>query len=253
MLVRQEPAGPAQPGLDLVADQHRAVLVEQVRGRGQEAGRGHVHALALDRLDDQAGHVTLAQLAGQRVEVAERDAAVRQQRAEAAAELGRSVDRQRAGGQAVEGVVAVEDARPAGGVPGELQRGLDRLGAAVAEVRAAHAGDLGEQPLGEQAGQQRAVELDQVGDLAVQQVVQRLADHRVIAAHPEHAEAGQEVGVPVAVAVVEIAALGLLVDLVEPDDAQHAGQVRLEVLVLQLVALASALRQEGGQVEAHTP
>src|SRR6202020_1203859 len=79
-----------------------------------------------------------------------------------------------------------------------------------------------------------------------------LADHWMVAPHPEHPEAGQEVGVPVAVTVPEVAALALLVDLVEPDHVQHARQLRFEVLVLQLIALAGPLGQERGQVEIHS-
>ena len=72
---------------------------------------------------------------------------------------GLAVDRQRTGRQAVEGVVAVHDARAAGGVARELQRRLDGLGAAVAEVDPVQVRGAGEQLLGEQAGQQRGVEL----------------------------------------------------------------------------------------------
>ena len=117
----------------------------------RKPSRRHVHALALDGLDDERRDVALAQFGRERVQVAERDGGVRQQRAEPAAELGRAVDGQRPGGEPVERVVAVDDAAAPGGVPGELQRGLDRLGAAVAEEHPVQAGRLGEQPLREQA------------------------------------------------------------------------------------------------------
>ena len=251
MLVGEELAGPAQPGLHLVADQQRAVLVQQGGRRGQEAGRHHVHALALDRLDEQRGHVAPAQFGGQRVQVAERDHGVRQQRGEAAAELRRAVDRQRPGGQPVERVVAVDDPAPPGGVPGELQRRLDRLGAAVAEVHPVQPGRLGQQPLGQQAGQQRGVELDQVGEFRVEHLVQRLPHHRVVPPDPEHAEPGQEVGVPVAVGVIQIGALGPLVRPVEADGVQRPRQLGVQVPVGQGVALPVPGREQVRQVKSH--
>ena len=119
-----------------------------LRRRGQEAVRRHVHALALDRLDDERRDVALLQLGLQRVEVAEAGSQVSgSSGSKPLAELGRAVDGQRAGGQPVEGVVAVDDAAATGGVAGELQRGLDRLGAAVAEEHPVQARGLGEQPL----------------------------------------------------------------------------------------------------------
>ena len=72
----------------------------------------------------------------------------------------------------VERVVAVDDASAAGGVAGELQRRLDGLGAAVAEVDPVEVRRRGEQPLGQQAGQRRRVELGQVGQIGVEDVVQ---------------------------------------------------------------------------------
>ena len=70
------------------------MLVQQRRGHGQEAVRRHVHALALDGLDDERRDVALAQFGRQRVQVTERNGHVRQQQVEPAAELGRAVDGQ---------------------------------------------------------------------------------------------------------------------------------------------------------------
>ena len=251
MLVGEELAGAAEPALHLVADEQRAVLVQQGRGRGEEAVRRHVHALALDGLDDEGRDVSPAEFGGEGVEVAEGDRRVRQQRVEAAAELGRAVDGQRPGGQPVEGVVAVDDAAAPGGVPGELQRGLDRLGAAVAEEHPVKTWRLGEEALREQAGQRAAVELGPVGQLGVQRVVQRLADHRVVAPGREHAEPGQEVRVLVAVGVVQVGALGPLVDLVEADRVQHLRLLRVQVPAVQLVTVIAVGGEQGLQVEVH--
>src|SRR3546814_11006523 len=104
-----------------------------------------LHSLALDRLDDEGGDVAALRAARQRRlergKIIEGDLhAVRQQRAEALAEDLAAVQREGAVGEAVEGVVAVEDLRPAGRHAGELDRGFHRLGAGVAEE---HAPDRG--------------------------------------------------------------------------------------------------------------
>ena len=177
----------------------------------------------------------------------------RQQRVEPLAELGRAVDRQRPGGQPVEGVVAVQHALLGGGVAGELQRCLDRLGPAVAEVDPVHPRCLGQQPLGEQPRQQRGVELHPVGQLSVEHVVQRLADDGMVPPGRENPESGQEVGVPVALAVVEVGTLGSFVDVVEADGVQHPGQLGVEVATGQLVSLPAARAQETGQIKGHGP
>ncbi|GAA3209823.1 hypothetical protein GCM10020256_07380 [Streptomyces thermocoprophilus] len=57
--------------------------VQQLLRGPQIAGRGLVDALALDRLHDQRGDIALAQLAGERVQVAEGYGGVGQQRGEA--------------------------------------------------------------------------------------------------------------------------------------------------------------------------
>jgi hypothetical protein len=65
--------------------------VQQLGRGGQEPVGRHVHALALDGLDDERGDVALAQLGRQRVQVPERDSGVREQWSEPLLELGRAV------------------------------------------------------------------------------------------------------------------------------------------------------------------
>ena len=130
-------------------------------------------------------------------------------------------------------MVAVDDAPTAGGVPGELQRRLDGLGAAVAEVDPVEVRRRGEQPLGEQPGQRRRVELRQIGEIGVDDVVNRLADDRMVPAEGEYPEAGEHVEVLDAVLVVEVRPCGAGVELVEPDRVQHARQLWVHVPALQ--------------------
>lgn len=208
-----------------------------------------MHTLALDRLDDQGSHIALLQLPCQGVEITERYGGVGQQRGEAVPEAVLAVDGQGSGGQAVEGVRAVQDARFPGGVPGELERGLHRLRAAVAEEHPVQMRTVGEQPLREQPGQRLAVEAGEVGELGVEDVVQRLADDGVMAAEAHHPEPGEHVEVVLAVRVPEVRALGPLVDLVEADGVQHARELVVEMPAVQLVAFGAALGQQRAEVE----
>ncbi|CAM5269625.1 hypothetical protein SFIMM107S_07527 [Streptomyces griseus] len=224
--------------------------VQQLLGLPQIAGRRGVHALALDRLDDQRRDIAPLQLAAQRVQIAERHGRVGEQRGEPVAEAALPVDRQGSGGEPVEGVVAVEDPGLPGGVPGELQRRLDRFRTAVPEENAVQVRAVGQQLLGEQSGQRLAVEAGEVGQLGVQDVVQGLPDDGVVAAQAHDAEAGEHVEVVVALRVPEVRALGPLVDLVEADGVEHARQLVVEVARVQLVPLGPALGEEPRQIEA---
>jgi len=68
--------GAAEGGLHLVGDEERAVLRRELAQGLDERRRERAHAaLALDRLDDDRGHVVPRQRARQRVHVAEGDRA----------------------------------------------------------------------------------------------------------------------------------------------------------------------------------
>jgi hypothetical protein len=62
VLERQEPAGPPDAGLDLVADEQRAGLATAALGRDEVAVGSDVDALPLHRLDDQGGDVASGEL-----------------------------------------------------------------------------------------------------------------------------------------------------------------------------------------------
>ena len=88
----------------------------------------------------------------------------------------------RAIGQAVKGVIAIDDAGPAGRGARELDRGLDRLGAGIGEKHLVEMRHEREQPLGQQAGERRDVHLHQIGQIGVEHALQRRADRRMVAA-----------------------------------------------------------------------
>ena len=146
-------------------------------------------------------------------------------------------------------MLAVQDAPPSGREPGELQRRLDSLRTAVAEVDAIQMRRLGQQGLGEQAGQRRRVELGEIGQAEVDDVVDRLPDNRIVASEGKNPEAGKHVEVVLAGVVVQVRALGARVDLVEADRVQHARQLGIQVPRVQLIALVAALLQERREVE----
>ena len=133
--------GAAQPGLDLVGDQQGAMGAAQPRRRRQIVVAREVHALALDRLDHERRDVA----AGSARSSASRSSnGMRTQSPTNGSKRSRkvlvAVQRQRAIGQAVKGVVAEEDRRATGRGPAELDRRLDRLGAGIAEEQLASQG-----------------------------------------------------------------------------------------------------------------
>src|SRR5258707_1078544 len=74
----------------------------------------------------------------------------------------------------------------------------------------------------------------------------RPAHRRVRAAHPEDTEPGQEVEVPLAGVVVEVAAAAGLPTAVKPDGADYPGRLRVEVARPQRRPLAGAGSQGAG-------
>ena len=154
VLDRPHLAGPPGARLDLVGDEQDAVLVADLAQALEEAVLGDdVAALALDRLDDDR-----RDLVG-RGELVEQDLVeplevldpavrrvedARQERPEAGVVLRlRGGQRDRAVRPAVERAEEGDDVRPVGRVAGELDRGLDDLGAGVAEVRPARRPAIG--------------------------------------------------------------------------------------------------------------
>ena len=154
-------AGSPEAGLDLVDDEQRPVApASGLRGQ-QVVGRRRRDHAPLHRLDDERGDVLLAQLALERVEVAERDArAAGQQRAEAFLEELIADDRQRSERHPVEARIAREQARPTGRGARELDRRVHSLRPCAGEE---HGVEARRQALGElfreHAGQRRIVDL----------------------------------------------------------------------------------------------
>ena len=141
----------------------------------------------------------------QRGEIVERHLdAAGHQRAEALAEDLIAVERQRAISEPVIGMVAIDDAVAAGGGAGKFQRRLDRLRSGIGEKHLVEMRHIAQQTLGQNAGQCRDVHLDEVGKVAVENLLEGVTDDRMVAAEREHAPATEQVEILPVVAVVKI-------------------------------------------------
>ena len=120
LLVAEERARASEAGLHLVEDHERLVPAAQRLRLLPELVRREVDPLALDRLDDERRHVAPPELAGQGRRCRRRGSC-RRPGGGARNPVRNSLPplrAQRAGGEAVEGVVAIEDARRASWRPG---------------------------------------------------------------------------------------------------------------------------------------
>ena len=149
LLAGEEAAGPTDAALDLVEDEQRAVLVgERPRGGEELRGRGVNPALALNRLDEDRGHLRPDRVR-ERVDVVQAHETRGGREGLPRRALGRLAgDGEGAVRAAVEGALERHDDRPSARLPRPLQRRLDRLGARVAEE-----GPRAAQALREQARQ----------------------------------------------------------------------------------------------------
>ncbi len=208
--VRKERPGAAHAALDLVEDQERAVLVAQPARRLQELPRARDHsAFALHRLEDHRADIVAALVAERGFERGDVVVGDVSEAGGIGAEAGR-VLRLAAGchGEeraAMERVQRRDHADLFGSVPvvgeapRELQRGLVRLGAGIAEEHA-----LGERRLGEalREPQRRLVgePVRHVPDLP-RLLVERAQHRRMAVAERGDGDAAREVDVHPAVLV----------------------------------------------------
>ena len=165
VLEREHPPGAAEAGLHLVDAEERAVAAAELLRALEVAGGRQVDALALDRLDEEHRDVLALQLALERLELAERHAVeAGQERAEAVGELRVAVRRERAEREPVEPVVGRDDARALRRGAAELERRLDRFGAAAREEAALEPRRRArEELLREQSGERRDAEREHPG------------------------------------------------------------------------------------------
>jgi hypothetical protein len=266
LVVDGEPvAGATEAGLDLVGDEHHAVLLRPGGERGQEPRRRYDEAaLALDRLDDQAGEVLGADLLVEHVDRAGRGLLagqpvtqrVRHRRAvdlageRAEAVLVRHVlrgHRHRQVGAAVVRVVEDRHRVASGGHARDLHGVLDGLGARVEQgalLRVVAGGELGERGAHVHVAVVRrdheagvGERLDLRGDVP---------DHRRCrVADRGHGDAGPEVDQRVPVHVDEDAAPGR-----DHEHRQHRADAVRDVRLLAVQALQRAGARDLGDEAA---
>ena len=182
---RQDVPGPTESGLDLVRHEKRPRLATRLRDLAQDPGAVLDDPLALDRFVEERGDRSIGERATEGPHVAEGHlVATGDERAEAALQPLRPVQRERTQGQSVERVGPVGESRPPGRGPRDLHRRLDRLRPAVHEedpiLRSI------EEPLetvGERHREWRELELDERRRREIEDLSQGIDDHRVIPTH----------------------------------------------------------------------
>ena len=85
----------------------------------------------------------------------------------------------------------MDDARPAGRAPRELDCGLYRLRAGIGEEHLVQIWHIFQQPLGQHAGERRDVELHEIRKIAVKHAFQRVAQRRMVAADRKNAKSAE--------------------------------------------------------------
>jgi hypothetical protein len=246
----EEAAGAAEAGLDVVDDEQGARRAAQLLRLLEITVRGQVHALALDRLDQEGGHLAAIELPLERIEVTEpHRVAARQQRLEAVAKLLVPVHGQRAEREAVEAVVAVDDARPAACGTRQLYRGLDGLGARARQHDAVERRRRPcDQLLSQQARESGDAELGQVGGVRREHARELLLHVWVAAPEREDPVAGKEVEVLVALAVGQVGAVPGHPLTVEAERAQDAAELWVEVALVERHRVRRAEFEQIGDV-----
>ena len=258
MLEREEAPGAPDPRLHLVAHEQRAGLAAEALARLQVVRRRQVHALALHRLDHKAATSPPRERALERLQVAERDRlAVLQQRAEASAELLVAVERERAQREAMERVLGVEHPPAAGRRAGDLDRRLDRLGAAVGRAPSPRRSPARARAAPRPARRSAASHPAGAGCPSARRhhLPQRRDHLRVVAPDREHAIAAEQVEVALAPGRRSGARPRRPPTPVEAERAQDPPHLRVQVAVVELELLAPAGGEDlaiGGSARAST-
>ena len=111
VLARKKPAGPTKPGLDFVGNEQGSVFSAELKRALQIAVVRKDDALSLNRLDKESRGRARSQRLLQRSKIVEGNLdALREKRTEARPEILIAIQRQRAIGQAVKGMTAIDNA-----------------------------------------------------------------------------------------------------------------------------------------------
>ena len=223
VLMSEPFSGSAETALDFVDDQQSAVLFAEALGFEEEAVGDDFAGLALHGLDDESRHLLRRQRLLQGIQIVERDhRRAGHEIAEAVAEEVGAVDGKRAGGESVEGVIAVDDAAAAGIAAGELDGGFNGLGAAVGEEDAGEAfGGMRCELLSRQPAEDAAIHPHQVRQILIENLLENRLYLRVVPPQCKNAPSRQQIEIFGPVFIPKICAFAAHVAFIESDRAQH--------------------------------
>ena len=107
----------------------------------------------------------------------------------------------------------------------------------------------GHQLLGQDPGQEGAVHLHHVRQVEIDGLVQCRLERRMASTEGVDAESGEEVEIPLALGVEEVAALAPDVEAIEPDRLEHPAQLVIQVLLMERVVLPVPLPEQFANIE----
>src|SRR5262249_61468936 len=138
----KKPARSTKPRLDFIGDEQGSVFSAEFECSSQIAIVRKDDALSLNRLDKESCDRARSQRLVQRSKIVEGNLdTVRQKRTEARAEILVAVQRQRAVGQTVKGVTAINNAAAAGRRAGKINNRIKRVCSRIRKKKLFEIGD----------------------------------------------------------------------------------------------------------------
>ena len=134
------------------------------------------------------------------------------------------------------GTFLSEDLWAFGGGAGKLEGPFHGFGARVAkEAGIARRAEFFDKSFSEETGEDRAVHLNHVGEVEIQNIADRFLNRGVITTNVEDAVAAEEVEVVLAVEIVEVGAFSAGIDFIKADGALNLYESTIDVLIVKLV------------------
>src|SRR6202045_2774840 len=150
----EESSGTAKSGLDFVGDEQGPIFTAKGLSAAKIEIVRKIDSLALDRFDDEGRGIARGQGFFQSGKIVEWDCgAARDEGTEALPKNPIAVQRQGAIGQAMKGVIAIDNAGTPCGAAREFKRGLDGLRPGIRKEHLVEKRDKTKQAFGEQTGE----------------------------------------------------------------------------------------------------
>ena len=105
------------------------------------------------------------------------------------------------------------------------------------KTRSISSAAAGNQLLGQDPREKRAIHLHHVGEVEVDGLVQRGLERRMAATEGIDTEAGEEVEIPLTLGIEEVGTFAADVEAIETDRLEHPGKLMIEVLLMKGVVL----------------